>query len=106
MHEVVLLRARVEVLEEANTTISKRRRAKRTRLQEGGSLAISEGQAIVDQRDVNKQVVQEARQGSGRAKRTEVRERRCGTCSNIGHNARTCTMPIEVLTDDDFIVSS
>lgn len=32
MHEVVLLRARVEVLEEANTTISKRRRAKRTRL--------------------------------------------------------------------------
>ena len=42
MHEVALLRAENKTLREANTSLAKRRKAKRSRLQEGGTLNISE----------------------------------------------------------------
>jgi hypothetical protein len=40
MHEVALLRSRITELEEANERLSKRRKAKKTRLQKGGSLSV------------------------------------------------------------------
>jgi len=42
MHEVALLRSEVSSLRKANEALSKRRRAKRTRVQLGGSLAIQD----------------------------------------------------------------
>lgn len=90
MHSVALLRDRVATLEEANHTLSKRRRAKRTRIRQGGSLTIQDGQDLLDQRTVDEQIHQEIRQSGGRRARTESKQRRCGTCGKTGHNARTC----------------
>ena len=42
IHEVVLLRAENTALREANHILSRRRRTKKRRLQEGGSLTIGE----------------------------------------------------------------
>ena len=42
MHEVALLRAEVSALRKANEALSKRRRAKRTRIQRGGTLTIQD----------------------------------------------------------------
>ena len=47
MHEVALLRSRITELEEANERLSKRRRAKKTRLQKGGSLSVQEAEDLV-----------------------------------------------------------
>ncbi|OAQ60909.1 ankyrin repeat domain-containing protein [Pochonia chlamydosporia 170] len=66
MHKMALLKAENQQLREANALLSKRRRAKKKRLREGGSITIAEGQALQDQNDVEEQIKQEDRQIRGR----------------------------------------
>lgn len=101
MHHLDLLRGRVQTLEEENNTLSRRRRAIKTRLRQGGSMSLAEGQDQKAQKDVDIQVKQEAQQGSGRAPRSETKKRRCGVCGNTGHNDRTCQVVISSSEDND-----
>jgi hypothetical protein len=101
MHQVALLKAEVTALREANKVLSKRRRARKTRLCQGGSLTLQEGQDLQDQIDVIQQVKRETQAGSGRKPRTEVCARRCGNCGETGHNARTCQNDVETSREDD-----
>jgi hypothetical protein len=90
MHQMVLMKDRIRDLEEANRTLSKRRREKKTRIRQGGSLTIRDAQDVIDQRDIDQQVEQEKRTSGGRTRGGELTQRRCGTCGKPGHNARTC----------------
>jgi hypothetical protein len=101
MHQLALLRSENRALREANEGLSKRRRAKKIRLQQGGSLTLAEGEDIQSQRDVDMQIKEERRQSSGRKKRVETKERRCGTCGEPGHNARTCQVDVEPSQEDN-----
>ena len=56
MHEVALLRTEVSSLRKANEGLSKRRRAKKTRVRLGGSLTVQEAQDILDQKAMGEQV--------------------------------------------------
>lgn len=90
MHQMALLKSENMVLRDENDKLSRRRRAKKTRLQEGGSMTLAEGQS---QQAQNRAVVQERegmRQNNGRKPRVETKKRRCGVCGNTGHNSRTC----------------
>ena len=62
--------------------LSKRRRAKKTRLRQGGSLSQQEAQDLQDEKDVAQQIKQETQAGSGRKPREETHARRCGTPHN------------------------
>jgi hypothetical protein len=90
IHSVALLKDRVETLEKANHALSKRRRAKRTRIHQGGSLTVQDAQDVLDQRSADEQVQQEMRHHGGPGRGAPGRERRCGACGKTGHNARTC----------------
>ena len=90
MHEVALLRAEVSSLRKANEGLSKRRRAKKTRVRLGGLLTVQEAQDILDQKAVGEQVAQEIQQNSGSAGGSRTKIRCCGVCGKPGHNARTC----------------
>ena len=46
MHQVALLKAEVNQLRETDSILSKRRRARKTRLRQGGSVTIAERQAL------------------------------------------------------------
>jgi len=48
IYEVALLHTEVSVLRKANKGLSKRRRAKKTRMRLGGSLTIQEAQDLLD----------------------------------------------------------
>jgi len=48
MHKVTLLRTEVLVFQKANKGLSKRRRAKKTRVRLGGSLTVQEAQDLLD----------------------------------------------------------
>ena len=52
MHELALLQSEVQILRQANKELSKRRRAKKTRLRQGGSLSQQEAQELQDDRDL------------------------------------------------------
>jgi hypothetical protein len=101
MYQLALLKAENQNLREANETLSKRRRAKKTRLQDGGSLSQRDAEDIQDEKDVALQVEQENKVSSGRKPREELRARRCGKCNKTGHNARTCQIIIEELEEED-----
>jgi hypothetical protein len=95
-HKNVLLMDRVHELQAANEILSRRRRAKKKRLNNGGAMTVGEGQASIDQMDVDKQVVAESSQRGGRGRSAAPVQRRCGVCSKPGHNARTCQVEIEL----------
>jgi hypothetical protein len=90
MHQVALLRSENASLRKANEVLSKRRRAKRTRVQLGGSLTIQDAQNIVGQEAVSGEGVQEMQPSGSGAGGVRTRVRCCGVCGKPGHNARTC----------------
>jgi hypothetical protein len=101
MHQLALLKSENQILRQANDELSKRRRTKKMRLRQGGSLSVQDGQDLQDENDVAQQIREEERAGSGRKPRTETRARRCGKCSETGHNARTCENDEETLVEED-----
>jgi hypothetical protein len=90
MHEVTLLRGQVQDLQQANEVLSRRRRARRTRLQKRGVMTVEEGRQVIDQMDVDAQVVAESSRSGGQGRSARPGVRHCGICGKPGHNARTC----------------
>ena len=82
--------AEIGTLQKANEALSKRRRAKKTRVRLGGPLNVGDAHDLLAQREVQEQVERETRENGGRRARTETALRRCGKCGKPGHNARTC----------------
>jgi hypothetical protein len=68
-HELVLLRAELKDVRAANEVLSKRQRAKKTRLRQGGSLSFQEVEDLVAENEVDRQIQEETHRGS---RRTEV----------------------------------
>jgi hypothetical protein len=101
MHQLALLKAEIQSLRAANEALSKRRRAKKQRLRQGGSLSVQNAQDLQGERDVEVQIKEEIQAGSGRKPRVETRARRCGNCGEPGHNARTCQVVVETSEEDD-----
>ena len=102
MHQVALLRSENATLRKANEALSKRRRAKRTRVQLGGSLTVQGAQEELGQGAVGGEGVQETQPGGSSAEGVRTKVRCCGVCGKPGHNARTCQ---EVAEASDSAVS-
>jgi len=100
-HAMLFLREENKELREANDRLSKRRRTKKTRLQEGGILTLEDATGLNEQKELTEQIKQETRARSTRAPRTETRARRCGVCKETGHNARTCRNVEETSGEED-----
>jgi FtsZ-binding cell division protein ZapB len=100
MHEIALLRAEVKDLREANEILSRRRRAKRTRLQKRGVMTVEEGRQVIDQMDIDAQVVAESSRSGGQGRSARPGVRRCGICSKPGHNTRTCQVVIKTSREE------
>jgi hypothetical protein len=96
MHENALLRSEVHDLRQANEILSRRRRAKRSRLQKRGVMTVDEGREAIDQMDVDAQVGGKSSRSGGQGRSAQAKERRCGSCGKTGHNARTCQIVVAV----------
>ncbi len=85
---MVLMQERIRTFEEANRTISKRRKVKKIRIQQRGVFSIQNANALLNVREVDTQLEEEmCMSGRGRGGgRTTMRC--CGNCSEPGYN--TC----------------
>jgi hypothetical protein len=101
MHEVALLRSRIDELEETNDRLSKRRKTKKTRLQKGGSLSVEEAEALIALKEGGSQGNEEIGSSNGNREGAQLRTKRCSNCSKTGHNARTCKRVLETSKEDD-----
>jgi hypothetical protein len=85
-----LLTAEVSSLRKANEALSKRKKAKRTRVQLGGSLTLQAAMDLLGPGAVGGEAVQGMQPESSSVGGVRTRVRCCGVCGKPGHNARTC----------------
>jgi hypothetical protein len=100
-HKLVLLEAENQELYIANDLLSKRQRAKKSRLQLGGSLSAPEADAIRIEKGMVDATGENISRGGSCTERAQLRTRRCGNCSQTGHNSRTCQVVWETSEDGD-----
>ena len=83
-------------LREANEALSKRRRARKTRVRQGGVLTAEDARDVPAQKEVEEQALREMRENRSRNRERPVTTRRCGACGKPGHNTRTCQVDVEM----------
>jgi len=86
----MLLKEENETLRKANEALSKRRRAKRIRLQDSGSLNPQEAHVLIASKEGKASKRQKMLEEGGEAEAGPTTQRRCGNCGKTGHNVRTC----------------
>ena len=95
-HSVTLLTAENHNLRKANEALSKRSRAKKTRVRQGGALTVEDAQDLLAQKEAEKQAAQDRRKNGGGDGERPATVRRCGNCGEPGHNPRTCQVEVEM----------
>ena len=89
-HHDILVTDELRLLQKANVALSKRRRAKKTRLRQGGAITARDAQKELEQRNIGEQLKKEGSGNGGHGEGQRRGQRRCGICGKPGHNARTC----------------
>lgn len=102
-HRLTLLTGEVKILQEANKALSKRRRAKKPRLQDSGPLTGKKASELLVEKGVVEQEGYDKGAGEGLSKRRKIGVRLCGICRKAGYNARTCSEAEDIvdLSDSD-----
>jgi hypothetical protein len=94
MHSATLLKSQVDSLRKANEAATQRKKRKRKRIQNRGTLTKDQGSQLIDQANIDAQLTNETSQaGEQRGSRGPTR-RRCGLCREIGHRVETCRMRV------------
>ena len=104
-HKMTLLKDWVRTLEDANVALSKRRRAKRTRVQDRGSLTVDGAKDLLAKKEVKGSKRQKTSEEEGDVEAGPSTQRRCRQCGKPGHNIRTC-QEVEETSDEDSDVES
>lgn len=95
-HELTLVNAELRTLRAANEALSKRRRAKKNRIRQGGVLTIEDTHDIIAQDKVNEQIRRDKRSRGVNREEGNSTARRCTTCGKTGHNAQTCQEAVDI----------
>jgi hypothetical protein len=82
-------------LRDAVNTLTKRKTRKRRYVRVEETLIVGEVSDLIAEKEGGSR-----KEGETPAKRVRV-ERRCGRCSEIGHNSRTCKVEIEDVDNSD-----
>jgi hypothetical protein len=85
----VLVQKEIDRLQDAVNTLTKRKTRKRRYIRAEETLTVSEVSDLIAEKEGGSR-----KDGETPAKRVRA-ERRCGRCSEIGHNSRTCKVKIE-----------
>ena len=88
--QLSLLQSENHQLREANNRLSRRRKAKKSLLQKGGSLTVGGAQDLQAQRAVESQLAEETIQHRRRQPGANRTLRRCGNCRLPGHVRTAC----------------
>ena len=90
LYSAALLKGRVASLEKANEAATTRRKRKKRKIQQRGTLTKAEAEDIIAQQEVEQQLEGETRQGKARSGVSRQASARCSRCRETGYNAQTC----------------
>lgn len=89
-HWAPLMDAKVHTLRDTNLTLSKRQRARRTRIQDGGGISIFDAQKFLVEKSVVDENSWEEGENGGPSKSRRTGARQCGICHKVDHKTRIC----------------
>jgi hypothetical protein len=95
-HKLVLAQKEIAELRAANEAATQCRLHKRKRLQAEGTLIVEDGARLTALKKFGARSDGKKLKRQVRAEAGEPSQRRCGRCSQTGHNARTCKQAVEV----------
>jgi len=90
VYKVTLLHAKIRLLRIANKALSKRCKAKKTRIRQEGVLTIKDAYNIISQIKVNKQIRRDKRLEEKNQSDKNLTVQRCSTYKETSYNLRTC----------------
>jgi hypothetical protein len=99
-HSLVLMSNQVKELQAAYEAASRRKARKRKRIQAEGTLTAEEGVRLTTLKEFAARSDGKKAKKSARAEGSELTQRRCGRCSEAGHNSRTCKKVEEIVSDE------
>src|SRR5436853_2997949 len=85
-YEIILLRIELRTTQAANKALAKYRRAKRTRLQEGGTLSVEDARGLMAKKDSSHQKKDKEVEKENLSQIRPATVRYCGRCAKPGHN--------------------
>jgi hypothetical protein len=91
----MLLQEGIVGLRKANDLLSRRRRTKKRRIQEGGILTIEAARDSEAQSAANIQLQADLRESRSSIKQSEPQKRYCRCCRQTSYNIRTCLNVID-----------
>jgi hypothetical protein len=94
-HNMMLIEEKISRLQDTVDTLTKRKTRKRWYVRVEETLTVSEASDLIAEKEGGSR-----EEGETPAKRVRA-ERRCGRCSEIGYNSRTCKVEIEDADDSD-----
>jgi hypothetical protein len=92
---MVLVEEKMSRLQDAINTLTKRKTRKRRYIRVEETLTVGEVSDLIAEKEGGSR-----EDGEMPAKRVRA-ERRCGRCSEVGHNSRTCKVEIEDVDDSN-----
>jgi hypothetical protein len=101
VYELTLLREEITTLRIVNDLLSRRRRTKKRRVQEGEVLRVEDIQDLEAQREANIQLQADLRESRGRTKQNELSKRYYRCYRQPGHNVRTCLNTVDTSNNSD-----
>ena len=99
-HRLTLMEDRVKTLEKANEALSKRRRAKRTRIQEGETCTGDAVVVLIAAKEAKQSKRQKRSKREGDEEAGLLAPQCCRKCGQAGHNVRTCPKAKEDSNED------
>jgi hypothetical protein len=100
-HENTLLAAEIRTLRAANEALSKRRRAKKNRIRQGGALTVEDAHDLMAQDEVEEQIRRDKRSGGVNRNKGNSTARRCSNCKKTGHYASTCPKLVDTSSSSE-----
>ena len=97
---MTLLRSNLKTTQEANKAFAKRRQAKRTRLQNGGTLTTEATRVLIAEKESGSRSKGKKVEEGGPSEAKPTTSRRCRRCAKPGHNVRTCPIALESSGED------
>ena len=98
-HELALLKKERTELQAALAAATERKSHKRRRIQQEGTLTIKESQRVATLKEFGARGDGKKPKKRVRAEGGEPSQRRCRTCGETGHNARTCKNNADVVSE-------
>lgn len=100
---MTLLHEEIRTLRKTNQALTKRRRAKKTRVRAEDALTVENAHSLIEQKEIIRQQLSERSVEESIAQARSSGLRHCGRCGKTNHNVRICQEVKETSEEDSDI---